>query len=55
MVFQKPNPFPNMSIYDNVISGYMLNGIKLKKEEKDRIVKDSLQKAYLWDEVKDSV
>jgi len=55
MVFQKPNPFPNMSIYDNVISGYMLNGIKLKKEEKDRIVKDSLQKAYLWDEVKDSL
>lgn len=53
MVFQKPNPFPNMSIYDNVISGYILNGIKLKKDEKDSLVEDSLKKAYLWNEVKD--
>ena len=53
MVFQKPNPFPTMSIYENVIAGYILNGIRLSKEEKDRIVEESLKKAYLWDEVKD--
>ena len=55
MVFQKPNPFPTMSIYDNVISGYILNGIKLDREEKNRVVEDSLRKAYLWKEVKDSL
>ncbi len=55
MVFQRPNPFPTMNIYDNVISGYLLNGIKLKREEKDEIVEDSLKKAFLWDEVKDSL
>lgn len=55
MVFQKPNPFPTMSIYDNVISGYILNGIKLKKEKKDKIVEGSLRKAYLWEEVKGSL
>lgn len=55
MVFQKPNPFPNMSIYNNVIAGYILNGVKLKKEEKDKIVEESLKKAFLWDEVKDSL
>ncbi|RLF32971.1 MAG: phosphate ABC transporter ATP-binding protein [Thermoplasmata archaeon] len=53
MVFQKPNPFPTMSIYNNVIAGYVLNGIKLKKEEKDRIVEETLKKSYLWEEVKD--
>ncbi len=53
MVFQKPNPFPTMSIYENVIAGYKLNGIKLKKEERDRIVEESLKKAALWDQVKD--
>ena len=53
MVFQRPNPFPTMSIYDNVIAGYILNGIKLKKEEKDKVVEDALKKAYLWEEVKD--
>lgn len=53
MVFQRPNPFPTMSIYDNVIAGYKLNGIKLPKSELDRIVEDSLKKAALWDEVKD--
>jgi len=52
MVFQKPNPFPTMSIYDNVIAGYKLNGIKLKKTEADEIVEGSLKKAALWDEVK---
>ena len=52
MVFQRPNPFPNLSIYDNVIAGYKLNGIKLPKNEKDRIVESSLTKAALWKEVK---
>ncbi|MFQ6618787.1 MAG: phosphate ABC transporter ATP-binding protein PstB [Fidelibacterota bacterium] len=51
MVFQKPNPFPTMSIYNNVIAGYKLNGIKLKKEKADYIVEDSLRKSALWDEV----
>lgn len=55
MVFQKPNPFPTMSIYDNVIAGYILTGIKLSKEEKDRIVEDSLKKSGLWNEVKDNL
>jgi phosphate transport system ATP-binding protein len=55
MVFQKPNPFPTMSIYDNVIAGYKLNGIRLAKTEQDRIVEESLSKAALWDEVSDSV
>ena len=55
MVFQRPNPFPTMSIYDNVIAGYKLNGIKLKKEEKNNIVEESLSKAALWDEVKDDI
>lgn len=55
MVFQRPNPFPTMSIYDNVIAGYKLNGIRLKKSEKDEIVERSLQDVVLWDEVKDSL
>jgi len=55
MVFQKPNPFPMMSIYDNVIAGYKLNGIKLKKDESDSIVERSLRNAALWNEVKDSL
>jgi len=55
MVFQKPNPFPNMSIYDNVIAGYKLNGIKMNRFERDRIVEQSLRKAALWDEVKDKL
>jgi len=55
MVFQRPNPFPNLSIYDNVIAGYMLNGVKLPKQEKDAIVEESLTKVALWTEVKDSL
>jgi phosphate transport system ATP-binding protein len=55
MVFQRPNPFPNLSIYDNVIAGYKLNGIKISKAEKDRIVEESLTKSALWKEVKDSL
>jgi phosphate transport system ATP-binding protein len=52
MVFQKPNPFPAMSIYDNVIAGYKLNGI-LGKGDADEIVESSLKRVALWDEVKD--
>ena len=52
MVFQKPNPFPMMSIYNNVIAGYNLNGIPLAQDERDRVVEESLRKAALWDEVK---
>ncbi|TKG89084.1 phosphate ABC transporter ATP-binding protein [Puteibacter caeruleilacunae] len=55
MVFQRPNPFPTMSIYDNVIAGYKLNGIKLKRAERDEIVERSLRNVALWDEVKDSL
>lgn len=54
MVFQKPNPFPTMSIYDNVIAGVRLNGVHNKKIL-DEIVEDSLTMAYLWDEVKDDL
>ncbi len=53
MVFQQPNPFPTMSIYDNVLAGYSLNGIRLKRREKDEIVEHSLKSVALWDEVKD--
>ncbi len=55
MVFQRPNPFPHMSIYDNVIAGYILRGIKLKREEKDEIVERNLRSVGLWDEVKDKL
>ena len=55
MVFQRPNPFPTMSIYDNVIAGYKLNGIRLKKKEKDEVVERSLRDVALWEEVKDSL
>lgn len=55
MVFQHPNPFPSMSIYDNVISGYKLNGIRQKKSLRDEIVEKSLQDVALWNEVKDSL
>ncbi|ACM20365.1 phosphate ABC transporter, ATP-binding protein [Geotalea daltonii FRC-32] len=52
MVFQKPNPFPAMSIYDNVIAGYKLNG-RINRAEADGIVESSLKRVALWDEVKD--
>jgi len=55
MVFQRPNPFPTMSIYDNVIAGYILNGIKLSKNEKDEIVENSLKQAALWMEVRSTL
>jgi phosphate transport system ATP-binding protein len=53
MVFQRPNPFPTMSIYDNVIAGLKLDGQKRKRSEADAIVEQSLRGANLWDEVKD--
>ena len=55
MVFQRPNPFPNMSIYENVIAGYILCGINIPRTEKQELVEGSLQRAALWDEVKDSL
>jgi len=55
MVFQKPNPFPTMSIYDNVIAGYKLNGIRRPRDEFDTIVEQSLKRSALWNEVKDSL
>ncbi|WP_240432629.1 phosphate ABC transporter ATP-binding protein PstB [Rubrobacter indicoceani] len=51
MVFQKPNPFPTMSIYDNVVAGLKL-GKKRKKSEMDEIVERTLMQAALWNEVK---
>jgi len=54
MVFQKPNPFPTMSIYDNVAAGLRLTGAK-KGKNLDEIVKKSLQQATLWEEVKDDL
>ncbi|MCS7180496.1 MAG: phosphate ABC transporter ATP-binding protein, partial [bacterium] len=55
MVFQKPNPFPHLTIYDNVLAGYIINGIKLKREDRDRIVEETLRKVALWEEVKDKL
>jgi phosphate transport system ATP-binding protein len=54
MVFQKPNPFPTMSIFDNVTAGLRLNGVRDKKILNE-IVEDTLKMAYLWDEVKDDL
>jgi phosphate transport system ATP-binding protein len=51
MVFQKPNPFPTMSIYDNVIAGYKIAGIRKRTSEFDEIVESSLRSANLWQEV----
>jgi phosphate transport system ATP-binding protein len=53
MVFQRPNPFPTMSIYDNVAAGLRLNGKRIKRPEMDEIVEKALRGANLWDEVKD--
>ncbi len=54
MVFQKPNPFPTMSIYDNVAAGLKLTGAK-KGKDLDVVVRRSLEQATLWDEVKDEL
>jgi phosphate transport system ATP-binding protein len=53
MVFQRPNPFPTMSVYDNVLAGNRLNAKRIKKPEADAIVEKSLRAANLWTEVKD--
>ena len=54
MVFQKPNPFPAMSIYDNVAAGLKLNGFH-RRRELDEVVEHALRVAALWDEVKDDL
>jgi phosphate transport system ATP-binding protein len=54
MVFQKPNPFPTMTIYDNVAAGLKLNGFR-KRRELDETVERSLRMAALWDEIKDGL
>jgi phosphate transport system ATP-binding protein len=53
MVFQKPTPFPTMSIEDNVAAGLTLNGVKVPRAERDQIVEHSLRQSALWEEVKD--
>ncbi len=52
MVFQRPTPFPTMSIYDNVAAGLRVHG-RMARQELDRVVEHSLRQAALWDEVKD--
>jgi phosphate transport system ATP-binding protein len=53
MVFQKPNPFPMMSVYDNVAAGPRLRGWKMDRKKMDELVERNLRRAALWDEVKD--
>jgi phosphate transport system ATP-binding protein len=53
MVFQKPNPFPAMSIYDNVVAGLKLTGQRVHRDDRDELVKECLTKAGLWREVRD--
>jgi phosphate transport system ATP-binding protein len=53
MVFQAPNPFPTMSIYENVAAGLTLNRRGIRKSEKNEVVERTLRSAHLWDEVKD--
>jgi phosphate transport system ATP-binding protein len=53
MVFQRPNPFPTMSIAENVLAGARLNSKRMRKSEADELVESSLQGANLWNEVKD--
>jgi phosphate transport system ATP-binding protein len=53
MVFQKPNPFPAMSIYDNVTAGLKLTGMKVRRGERDDLVEECLGRAGLWKEVRD--
>lgn len=54
MVFQKPNPFPTMSVYDNVAAGLKLNGISRRKDL-DEVVRHSLEQAGLWEEVRNDL
>jgi phosphate transport system ATP-binding protein len=53
MVFQKPNPFPAMSIYENVVAGLRLTGIRVGRSVRDSLVEESLTRAGLWGEVRD--
>ena len=53
MVFQRPNPFPTMSIADNVLAGVKLNNRRLRKADAEELVEASLRGANLWEEVKD--
>ena len=53
MVFQKPNPFPTMSIYDNVVAGLKLTGTRVDRPTKDQLVEECLTRAGLWKEVRD--
>jgi phosphate transport system ATP-binding protein len=55
MVFQRPNPFPTMSLFDNVAAGLRLNGVGRSRRNMAAIVERSLRQAALWDEVKDSL
>jgi phosphate transport system ATP-binding protein len=53
MVFQRPNPFPTMSVYENVAAGMRLNNKRMKKSEMDDLVEQSLRGSNLWQEVKE--
>jgi ABC-type polar amino acid transport system ATPase subunit len=53
MVFQQPNPFPTMTVYDNVAAGYALAGVRKSRNDLDSIVESCLKRTNLWDEVKD--
>lgn len=55
MVFQRPNPFPTMSISENVLAGYRLNGIRLNRAKRQAIVEENLRAVGLWEEVKDAI
>jgi phosphate transport system ATP-binding protein len=55
MVFQQPNPFPTMSIYDNVAAAARFNGLVKTRQQTDELVEGCLRRAALWDEVKDSL
>ena len=54
MVFQKPNPFPTMSVFDNVAAGLRLNGVKDRKLIREQ-VEENLRKSFLWDEIGDRI
>jgi phosphate transport system ATP-binding protein len=55
MVFQRPNPFPTLSIFDNAVAGFRLNGARRSRADLSGIVERSLRQAALWEEVKDSL
>ena len=55
MVFQRPNPFPTMTVYENVLAGYRLTGQHLPREKADRIVETTLAKVGLWSEVQEKL